>query len=327
MKIEKRGTNSYRIRKLVDGKMYSITVHYKPTQQQATQLISEIVSSASGLKGTFHYYANEYIEIKEKILSPRTIREYHTTVKMLPEWFLRMYLDNIKRQDIQRVINELAVDRSPKTIKNYHGFIASVFNMYRPGFKFNTTLPQKEKHDDYIPTADDIRAILESADGTEYYIFLKLACMGLRRSEICALQLSDLDDNNMLHINKALVLDKDNNWVVKSTKTTASTRNIPLPEQLAAQIREQGYIFKQTPNSVMKWLNRTQDMLDIPRFQLHKLRHYFASTLMEKGATSKDIMALGGWETDNVMKTVYQHAMKKEDAQRKLLTDLSDDIF
>lgn len=327
MTIEKLSSGSYRVRQMIDGKRYSVTVPYKPSKQQAMNLISEIISNTSGLKGTFHYYAMEYIEIKEKVLSPRTIKEYHNTVKMIPDWFLRLFIDSIKRQDIQRVINELSVGRSAKTVKNYHGFIASVFNMYRPGFKFATTLPQKEKHEDYIPTADDVKRILESADGTEYHVFLKLACMGLRRSEICALSVDDLDNNNVLHINKALVLDKDNKWVAKSTKTTASTRNIPIPESLAAEIREQKYIFKQSPNSVIKWLNKTQDILDIPRFPLHKLRHYFASTLMEKGATSKDIMALGGWETDNVMKTVYQHSMKKEDAQRKLLTDLSDDIF
>ena len=327
MTIERLSSGSYRVRQMVDGKRYSITVPYKPTRQQAMNLISEMVSNTSGLKGTFHYYAVEYIETKEDILSPRTIKEYYNTLKVIPKWFLRMYLDAIKKQDIQKVINELSVGRSAKTVKNYHGFIASVFNMYKPGFTFNTTLPQKEKNDVYIPTANDVKRILECADGTEYHVFLKLACMGLRRSEICALTLDDLDSRNILHINKALVLDKDNKWVVKSTKTTASTRNVPLPESLAAAIRKQGYVFKQSPNSVIKWLNKTQDNLDIPRFQLHKLRHYFASTLMEKGATSKDIMALGGWETDNVMKTVYQHSMKKEDAQRKLLTDLSDDIF
>ena len=199
--------------------------------------------------------------------------------------------------------------------------------MYRPGFTLNTTLPQKEKHDDYIPTSDDIKRILEHADGTEYSTFLKLACMGLRRSEILALTVDDLDDDNILHINKALVINKNNEWVIKSTKTTASTRNVPIPESLANEIRCKGYIYKGFPNNVLRFLSRTQTALGIPHFQLHKLRHYFASTLMEKGATSKDIMAIGGWETDNVMKTVYQHSMKNDDVKRKLLTDLSDDIF
>ena len=327
MNIEKLKSGSYRIRQMVEGKIYSITISYQPTKQQAAALINNIVENSSGLKGTFYYYANDYISIKEKILSPRTVKEYYTTLKTIPDWFSRLHIDNVKKQDVQRVINELSVTRSPKTVRNYHGFIAAVFNMYRPKFILNTTLPKKEKHDDYIPTANDVKRILESAEGTEYHVFLKLACMGLRRSEICALNVDDIDNNNVLHINKALVLDKNNSWVIKSTKTTASTRDIPIPEQLAAQIREQGYVFKQTPNTVIKWLNKTQDALGIQRFALHKLRHYFASTLLEKGANYKDIMSLGGWETDDVMKTVYQHSMKKEDAKRKLLTNLSDDIF
>ena len=326
MNIEKRGSK-YRIRMMVDGKTYSVTVDSKPSEREAYDLILKKIGNDVGIKGTFKYYANEYINLKENVISPSTTRGYINTVKLIPDWFTSLDLGEIKASDVQRVINELAIGRSPKTIRNYHGFIASVFSMYCPGFTLNTRLPQKEKHDDYIPTTDDVKRILESADGTEYHVFLKLACMGLRRGEICALTLSDLDDNNVLHVNKALVLDKNRKWIVKSTKTTASTRNVPIPEQLAAEIREQKYIFKQSPNSVIKWLNKTQDILDIPRFPLHKLRHYFASTLMEKGATSKDIMALGGWVTDNVMKTVYQHSMKKEDAKRKLLTDLSDDIF
>ena len=327
MTIEKLKSGSYRVRLQVEGKRYSVTVPYKPSEKEAYELVLKQIHNDSGIKGTFKYYANQYINVKENVISPRTLKEYFNYLKIIPDWFIDMDLGEMKPLDVQKLINELAVDRSPKTIRNYHGFVASVINMFRPELTLNTRLPQKEKHDDYIPTADDVRAILESADGTEYSTFLKLACMGLRRSEICALQLSDLDDNNVLHINKALVLDKDNKWVVKSTKTTASTRNVPIPEQLAAQIREQGYIFRQSPNSVIKWLNRTQADLGIPRFALHKLRHYFASTLMEKGATSKDIMALGGWETDTVMKTVYQHAMKKEDEKRRIIDDLTKDIF
>ena len=327
MTIEKLKSGSYRARLMVDGKRYSVTFSHKPTEREAYSVIMDKIHSDTGIKGTFKYYASEYISLKENVISPRTVREYITTVKLIPEWFNSLDLGKIKASDVQRVINELAVDRSPKTVRNYHSFIASVFNMYRPGFALNTTLPQKVKNKDYIPTSEDIVRILEYSKSTENEIFLKLACLGLRRSEICALEITDLDVNNVLHINKALVLDKDNNWVKKSTKTTASTRNIPVPEQLAAQIREQGYIYRQSPNNVIKWLNKAQDNLGIPRFQLHKFRHYFASSLMEKGATSKDIMALGGWETDAVMKSVYQHSLKRDEDNRNLVSHYTQNLF
>ena len=39
----------------------------------------------------------------------------------------------------------------------------------------------------------------------------------------------------------------------------------------------------------------------------HTLRHEFASTLNDLGVPSDYIQKLGGWSTDNVMKTVYTH--------------------
>ena len=63
---------------------------------------------------------------------------------------------------------------------------------------------------------------------------------GLRRSEICALTIDDVDGDTV-SINKALVLDKDKNWVVKTTKTTASTRTIVIPSHIADLIRTKWY--------------------------------------------------------------------------------------
>jgi len=325
MNIEKRGS-TYRVRMMIDGRRYSVTLDHKPTEKESYNLIMKKVDTDTGIKGTFNYFCKEYIAVKENVLSPRTVREYINTVKYIPEWFLGLNLGEIKASDVQRCVNEISVGRSPKTVRNYHGFIAGVIGMYRPDFVLNTTLPQRKKQDNYIPTAEDVKRILELAND-ENRIFLKLACMGLRRSEICALSVADLDENNILHINKALVLDKDNNFVVKSTKTTASTRDVPIPKDLADEIRKQGFVYRQSPNNVIKWLNRTQDQLGIPRFALHKLRHFFASTLAEKNVPAKTIMSLGGWETDAVMKTVYQHNMKKEEEKRQIIDDLTSGIF
>ncbi len=59
----------------------------------------------------------------------------------------------------------------------------------------------------------------------------------MRRSEICALTLDDLDAD-IIHINKALVQNDSLEWVIKTTKTTSSTRNIVIPVELANKIRE-----------------------------------------------------------------------------------------
>jgi len=50
--------------------------------------------------------------------------------------------------------------------------------------------------------------------GTKYEIPFRLGCLGLRRSEICALTKKDLK-GNILTVHKALVLNSDNKFVEK----------------------------------------------------------------------------------------------------------------
>ncbi len=80
--------------------------------------------------------------------------------------------------------------------------------------------------------------------------------------------------------------------------------------EIAAKIREKGYIYKGHPNTITRYLEKLQDKLDIPRFSLHKLRHYFASKMSSLNIPEEDIMRMGGWETDYVMKGVYRHSME-----------------
>lgn len=142
--------------------------------------------------------------------------------------------------------------------------------------------------------------------------------MGLRRSEICALTISDLSPENVLTIDKAKVQDANKEWVIKSTKTTDSTRTIVIPEYVAGLIREQGYVYDGFPGLIYKKLVDTQDKLGIKHFSLHKMRHFFASYMHKLGYSDKQIQEMGGWKTDGVMKTVYQHAMDMEEAKRSV---------
>ena len=193
--------------------------------------------------------------------------------------------------------------------------------------KICTTLPQKVRNDPYIPSDEDVRRILDYSQGTEYEIPIILACYGLRRSEICALTPSDLE-GDVLHINKAKVFG-DGGWIEKGTKTTSSTRDIIIPAQTADRIRERGYVYKGHPNSISEYLSTVEDRLGIPRFTMHKLRHYFATKMSALNVPEADIMRMGGWETDHVMKSVYRHSMmeKEEKAKREAAEKLRNALF
>ena len=163
--------------------------------------------------------------------------------------------------------------------------------------------------------------LVASKDDVRYHIPFQLALMGLRRSEICALELSDIS-NNILTINKAKVKDNNGKYVIKTTKTKESTRKIYIPDFLVKEIFQKGEIYSGYPNSILVALNRYQDQLGIPRFRLHDCRHFFASYAHSQGVSDADILASGGWKTDHTMKRVYRHEMKAKESQEKIFNSI-----
>ena len=325
MKIEKF-RSGYRVRKTYKGKTYSILFDHKPTQKEAMLLMAEKLENISDHGGSmsFETAAFNYIESKSSVLSPSTYREYTNSVSRYSESFRRLNIYDITLEDVQREINEIAKTKSPKTVRNYNALISSVIGFYRKGVQFPVTLPQKVKKEPHIPSDEEVKLILSVAKGSEFEIPIRLACYGLRRSEICALTVDDLN-GNILSINKALVQDSKKEWVIKTTKTEESTRDIYIDDDLAELIRSKGYIYHGYPNSIYDWLSRTEKTLGLEHFSLHKLRHYYASMAHTLGIPDAYIMKAGGWKTDNVMKTVYRHALKDKefDSLERIASHLS----
>ena len=233
--------------------------------------------------------------------------------------FKELPIDRISTPTLQILVNELAIDHKPKTVKNINGFIVSVLKYYGSDIK-SPTLPQRIPNDDYIPTEDDIKRILNEVKGTKYEVPFILGALGLRRSEICALSKEDLNGNS-LTINKAYVEDENGDWHIKTTKTPSSIRTIMIPDYVADLIREKG-IYDSSPHSLYSALKRKQDKLGIPRFTFHKLRHFFASYMHNQGFTDKQIQEFGGWKTDAIMKSVYQHAMDMDKVKENMANNI-----
>lgn len=326
MKKEKRGS-SYRIRKKRNGKTYSITFDHRPTNDEIeAALAKKMGNPLSDLDLNFTEAAAQYVELKKNVLSEASIREYTRTAARLPEWFQDVKLSSVDSVVIQRLVNEMSKDLSAKTVHDRYAFVCAVLRLFNPTMVNTATLPKKRVVEPYIPTHEDVKRILDESIGTQYHIALQLACLGLRRSEITALELSDLieDDETgsyFLNVNKALVQDENNNWIIKTTKTASSTRIIPIDKDLAEEILTEvkdGRIFKGYPETIATYLHRTQAKLGIEHFSLHKLRHYFASTLItDVGLDLVSVQKLGGWEKGSqVPIKIYAHTQIQKDKQK-----------
>lgn len=75
-----------------------------------------------------------------------------------------------------------------------------------------------------------------------------------------------------------------------STKDDSQHTIDHLPMHIAEKIHEQGHAYKGNPCSITQFLASTQDSLGIPRFSVHKLRHYFASKMSTMNVPKADIL-------------------------------------
>ena len=290
-----------------------------PTQRDVLLATNELLNEVPGatLKGTFLDYAEKYIKAKENILSASTIRGYRATLRGIPGHFTSLPLKDITQYTLTALVNDMVRSVSPKTVYNRHGLIVSVLHEFRPDFVIRTKLPRKVQKDIYTPGDEEVSILFAYLEGSpilkKYWVPLYLASLGLRRSEIGALSITDLSENDILTINKAKVLGSDNKWVIQNfTKTERSNRKIPLPKELADRIRQQGFIYQGDLNSIFCIMTAAQKKLGLPHFGVHRLRSYFASKAHALGLHDSIILKLGGWKSDHIMKGVYRKALQED---------------
>jgi integrase len=301
--------------------------HYKSITA-ATRKEAEYLAAQYALNRNIETYEDltlaeayeRYINSKSAVLSPSTIAGYERSKKNHFKKLMPMKLSKITSKHIQIAVNEMAVDHSPKSVRNAHGLLHSVIKTYTNNFEFNTTLPQKIKPSYIIPTTDEINKLLAVSDERIRVPILLASNGGLRRSEVCALTVDDFTDLGV-NINKAAVYDKNSGVIVKTTKTTAGTRFVPLPQYVIEEARKWNY-FGCTPSTLSNWYHATRKKADIPIFSFHKLRHYFASELHAQGIPDKYIAEVGGWETVEMLQRIYQHTLrdKQEEMGNKVIS-------
>ena len=317
--VDQLPSGKYRVRKMINGKRQSLLFDAPPTQRDVLLATNELLNEVPGanLKGTFLDYADKYIKAKENILSASTIVGYRATLRGIPSHFTSLPLKDITQYTLTALVNDMVRSVSPKTVYNRHGLIVSVLHEFRPDFVIRTKLPRKSQKDIYTPGDEEVSTLFSYFDNSprlkKYWVPLYLASLGLRRSEIGALTITDLSEDNILTINKAKVLGSDNKWIIQNfTKTERSNRKIPLPKELADRIREQGFIYQGDLNSIFCVMTAAQRKLDLPHFGVHRLRSYFASKAHALGLHDSIILKLGGWKSDHIMKGIYRKALQED---------------
>ena len=173
-----------------------------------------------------------------------------------------------------------------------------------------------------------IQEILKNINNKKLGILLGLYT-GMRIGELCALQFKDIDfKNKVINVTKTLQRTYDptkdinpSEIQITSTKTTSSTRTIPITEEIVKILEKmntgnENYVLtgkkKYTePRTFRRSYQTFMKSIDIEPLKFHSLRHTFASMNIENGADIKTISEiLGHSDIDTTLK-VYTHTSEK----------------
>lgn len=289
-----------------------------PTKREAEYLAASYgVSGKSGAHTaelTLSEAYTRYIDSKSNVLSPSTVREYRAAAKRDFPTLMPLRLKTLTQEQIQIAVNQMAANHSPKSVRNAHGLLSAVLSTYAPSFQLSTTLPQKIKREIDIPTEAEVKALLDATKGKPIHIAILLGAVGtLRRSEVCALLKSDATDTGV-SVTKAMVRDDNRQWIIKTTKTTAGTRFVDLPQYVLDELHAVSTerIFPFSPSTLTNgFLKISKEVLG-RQLHFHALRHYSASALHALGVPDLYIMRRGGWESRETLDRIYQHILSDE---------------
>lgn len=261
-----------------------------------------------------------YIELKKAVLSPSTVRGYTTIEKMLNERypkFVRLKLEDVTRDNLQKLVNDLSADARPKTVKNYYFFLAAILRYHNMPVP-RVTLPSRIRPSLNIPDEDTLQHLFKAAQGTDIEVPILLGAIGpMRRGEIVAASMSDLD-GCVLHVHRAAVVGPDGRQTIKDyPKTDSSDRHILLPQSVVDKINAQGYICNLTLRQVTDHFRRLLAHEGIEHFRFHDLRHAFVSIAHAAGLPDAYIQERGGWSTNYTMNNVYRHTLTKDRAEEQ----------
>lgn len=163
---------------------------------------------------------------------------------------------------------------------------------------------------------------------TRYSLMLEiLVYCGLRLSELRGLPRTALD---IKHAKLTVMQRADRNGRIGPPKSERGHRTLYMPETLALRLKEwlqthnHDLVFPSAtgrplfPENIRKrmWVY-IQTAADVPCYHIHSTRHFFASRLIESGATVKELSTDMGHADEGFTLRVYGHLFRDEESERR----------
>lgn len=323
MKATKLPSGNWRCR-AYDNETKKLKSFTASTKKEAEYLAHEWLNNKKEIlqgKETVRECVQSYIDSKENILSPSSIRGYLIILNNSLHGIENIPISDLTEKDLQMWVNKNASKYKPKSIKSQYGLVTASLRQAKILLDFDSILlPRIPKSEKNIPNEEQIATILQMVEGTNIELPVTIAVtLGLRQSEIGALKWSDYNGKT-LKIHSARIPDRNNQFIIKNTtKSEASTRELEvnglLKERLDRAEKTSEFISPMLPTSVLRKFNKLCDRNGLPRFTMHEQRHGNASMMLAKGVPDKYAMKRLGQSSPNMVKDIYQHLYESKEKE------------
>jgi integrase len=352
--IRRRGKNSFELKfdlGRVGGKRQTRYVTVKGSLKDAQRELTRLLHTADD--GTFvdpttqtiGKYLTAWLN-SALTQSPKTLERYRQLARLQ----IIPHLGEIKLQKLRPEHLEqwhaalLATDLSARTVSHAHKVLGAALKQAVENGTLARNVaairkpPSVEQQEIEILNPDQIKTVLDGLAGHALHPIASLAlATGMRRGELLAVQWSDVDlDRAVLRVERS-VEETRSGLRVKPPKTKRGRRNIGLPPEAVAMLREhrkaqtelrlklgQGgqpvLVFSDTegkmlsPNGVSRSWRQTCEARKLPRVPFHALRHTHASTLLRAGVDVLTVSRRLGHSSPSMTLDVYGHLIEGADA-------------
>ena len=344
-----------------DGRRVRRRVYGKTRKEAETKLVELRAKSESGTPITpghltLEAFLNEWLsQIVAQRVRPNTLAAYtfyvdryltpdlgRTRLAKLTAREVRLYLDSLRKRGA-----------GVRTIRYVHGTLRAALEdaMREELLEKNVAKlvrpPSAPKAERQPLTPDEIRTFLKAnRDDRLHALFMTIALLGLRRSEVLGLRWGDVDlVEGTLRVQRGLHRI-DGRLQEMPTKTQRSQRTIPLPkpllEDLERHLGEQElerirlaerwpsseYVFTTPigtpidPDNCSKLVRAAQVRAGVRAVRMHDFRHGCVSVLLALGVPPRTVMEIAGHSALEMTMNVYAHVTLED--KRAALDKLGD---
>lgn len=275
---------------------------------------------------TVRQYAHKWIKTHKAAVSDKCYNDYAKQLNVLLDFVGDIRIIDVTPDDIKQVFSTHYLNYSQSTIKRARMLYISMFDAAVENGYARINPCRSKYAQPHRGTVGTHRAI----SNRERDLILKtphrfrLGAMlmlyaGLRRGEVLALRLSDIDtEANIIHVTKAVRFES-NQPIMGRPKSDAGIRDVPLLSQLAKEIPKTGdYLmpsasgttcsdmaFKRGWDSYMHTLSEAAGC-EI-NIRPHDLRHSYCTMLRDAGVEMKLAMQWMGHADERMILRIYDH--------------------